>query len=75
MYGDVWCCIGVYGVVYSTIIIGMLRYIIIIIYEVPTTKTWLGFWWTACGVAIVSTWVRQESWNESERGRMDPTFE
>ena len=27
---------GIYGVVYSTIIIGMFRYIIIIIYEVPT---------------------------------------
>ena len=27
---------GFYGVVYSTIIIGMFRYIIIIIYEVPT---------------------------------------
>ena len=29
---------GIYGVVYSTIIIGMFRYIIIIIYEVPTTS-------------------------------------
>ena len=29
---------GIYGVVYSTIIIGMFRYIIIIIYEVPTTN-------------------------------------
>ena len=27
---------GIYDVVYSTIIIGMFRYIIIIIYEVPT---------------------------------------
>ena len=27
---------GIYGVVYSTMIIGMFRYIIIIIYEVPT---------------------------------------
>ena len=27
---------GIYGVVYSTIIMGMFRYIIIIIYEVPT---------------------------------------
>ena len=30
---------GMYGVVYSTIIIGMFRYIIIILYEVPTTLT------------------------------------
>ena len=30
----------IYGVVYSTIIIGMLRYIIIIIYEVPTKLLW-----------------------------------
>ena len=29
---------GIYGVVYSTIIIGMFRYIIIIIYEVPTSR-------------------------------------
>ena len=29
---------GIYGVVYSTIIIGMFRYIIIIIYEVPTSS-------------------------------------
>ena len=29
---------GIYDVVYSTIIIGMFRYIIIIIYEVPTPK-------------------------------------
>ena len=29
---------GIYGVVYSTIIIGMFRYIIIIIYEVPTIR-------------------------------------
>ena len=29
---------GIYGVVYSTIIIGMFRYIIIIIYEVRTVK-------------------------------------
>ena len=29
---------GIYGVVYSTIIIGMFRYIIIIIYEVSTKK-------------------------------------
>ena len=29
---------GIYGVVYSTIIIGMLGYIIIIIYEVPTSE-------------------------------------
>ena len=28
---------GIYGVVYSTIITGMFRYIIIIIYEVPTS--------------------------------------
>ena len=27
---------GIYGVVYSTIIIGMVRYIIIIIYDLPT---------------------------------------
>ena len=32
---------GIYGVVYSTIIIGMFRYIIIIIYEVPTKNTGL----------------------------------
>ena len=30
------CNRGIYGVVYSTMIIGMFRYIIIIIYEVPT---------------------------------------
>ena len=30
---------GLYGVVYSTIIIGMFRHIIIVIYEVPTRKT------------------------------------
>ena len=41
MYRSIWCWLGVYtlgiyGVVYSTIIIGMFRYIIIIIYEVPT---------------------------------------
>ena len=30
---------GIYGVVYSTIIIGMFRYIIIIIYEVPTDSS------------------------------------
>ena len=35
MYRGVWCCIGVY----STIIIGMFRYIIIIIYEVPTPRS------------------------------------
>ena len=34
---------GIYDVVYSTIIIGMFRYIIIIIYEVPTTQQ--GFRW------------------------------
>ena len=33
---------GVYGVVYRTIIIGMFRYIIIIIYEVPTRFTLTG---------------------------------
>ena len=32
---------GIYGVVYSTIIIGMFRYIIIIIYEVPTVMKYL----------------------------------
>ena len=37
MYRSIWCWLGVYyGVVYSTIIIGMFRYIVIIIYEVPT---------------------------------------
>ena len=30
---------GIYGVVHSTMIIGMFRYIIIIIYEVPTAVT------------------------------------
>ena len=33
---------GIYGVVYSTIIIGMFRYIIIIIiYELPTRDSWV----------------------------------
>ena len=32
---------GICGVVYSTIIIGMFRYIILIIYEVPTKNTGL----------------------------------
>ena len=51
LYKSIWCCIGVYGnvqecmviyrcgyiVMYSTIVIGKFRYIIIIIiYEVPT---------------------------------------
>ena len=33
------CNRGIYGVVYSTMIIGMFRYIIIIIYEVPTERS------------------------------------
>ena len=32
---------GIYGVVYSTIIVGMLGYIIIIIYEVPSRDSWV----------------------------------
>ena len=44
LYRGILCCIGVcvvmyrcgYIVIYSEIIIGMFRYIIIIIYDVPT---------------------------------------
>ena len=47
LYRGIWCCIGVcvvmyrcgYIDIYSAIIIGMFRYIIIIIYEVPTDSS------------------------------------
>ena len=35
---------GIYGVVYSTIIIGMFRYIIVIIYEEVPTKSEFNCW-------------------------------
>ena len=62
MYRSIWCWLGVYyGVVYSTIIIGMFRYIIIIIYEVPTwfSCSSLDILFPVCRLTFMSSAQRQ----------------